>query len=66
MDRKEFFEWLNTCPTHKFNITFEEHEFVTICFPVEDDEDDEAKRLEEFDRAADNAIWDRLETEGVV
>ena len=45
MDRKEFFEWLNTCPTHKFNITFEEHEFVTICFPVE--EDDEAKRLEE-------------------
>ena len=38
MDRKEFFEWLNTCPTHKWNITFEEHEFVTICFPVEDEE----------------------------
>ena len=65
MDRKEFFEWLNTCPTHKFNITFEEYEFVTICFPVED-EDDEAKRLEEFDRATDDAIRDRLETEGVV
>ena len=27
---------------------------------------DEAKRLEEFDRATDDAIRDRLETEGVV
>ena len=29
-------------------------------------EDLEAKRLEEFDRATDDAIRDRLETEGVV
>lgn len=27
---------------------------------------DEAKRLEEFDRATDDAIRDKLETEGVV
>jgi len=67
MDRKEFFEWLNTCPTHKWNITFDDHAFVTVGFSVEDDdEDDEAKRLEEFDRATDDAIRDRLETEGVV
>jgi len=39
MDRESFFEWLETCPTHKFNITFDEYEFVTICFPIEPDTD---------------------------
>jgi len=34
MTRKEFFEWLETCPTHKFDITFDEYEFVTVCFPT--------------------------------
>ena len=42
MNRKEFFEWLETCPTHKFNITFDEYEFVTVCFPNNEEEEEEA------------------------
>jgi hypothetical protein len=40
MTRKEFFEWLETCPTHKFNITFDEYEFVTVCFPTIEETDE--------------------------
>ena len=73
MDRKEFYEWLNTCPTHKWEVTWDSTEgedgqpasgFIQVSFPTH--EDDEAKRLEEFDRATDDAIRDKLETEGVV
>jgi|TARA_R110000787_G_scaffold65016_1_gene146575 hypothetical protein len=43
MDRTEFFDWLEDCPTHKHNITMDEDEFITVCFPVFDkDEDEEA------------------------
>ncbi len=41
MTREEFFEWLNTCPTHKYNITFDEFDFVTVCFPTEEVEEKE-------------------------
>jgi hypothetical protein len=47
MTRKDFFEWLQTCPTHKFDITFDEYEFVTVCFPTDEllEEEDEEVTL---------------------
>ena len=42
MTREEFFEWLNTCPTHKHNITFDEYDFVTVCFPITEEEEEPA------------------------
>jgi len=42
MTREEFFEWLETCPTHKHNITFDEFDFVTVCFPIEEKEEESA------------------------
>tara|TARA_R110000851_G_scaffold184550_1_gene333903 strand:+ start:240 stop:365 length:126 start_codon:yes stop_codon:yes gene_type:complete len=39
MDRKEFFEWLTTCPTHKWEPIFDEHSFVAVSFPVKEDEE---------------------------
>tara|TARA_R100001369_G_scaffold46689_2_gene73029 strand:+ start:1241 stop:1372 length:132 start_codon:yes stop_codon:yes gene_type:complete len=43
MDRKEFFEWLETCPTHKWDITFEsslgEDGHVVVTFPIEEEEE---------------------------
>ena len=34
---------LETCPTHKYNITSDEDEFTTICFPVFDADEEEDK-----------------------
>ena len=33
MTREEFFEWLDTCPTHKWEITHEEYGRVVVSFP---------------------------------
>jgi hypothetical protein len=44
MTREEFFEWLNTCPTHKFvwEMTAEGDEYVVVSFPItEDDEEND-------------------------
>ena len=38
MDRKEFFEWLNTCPTHKFEIQFDMVGFIHVSFKVDEEE----------------------------
>tara|TARA_B110000196_G_C20579410_1_gene401262 strand:- start:211 stop:333 length:123 start_codon:yes stop_codon:yes gene_type:complete len=40
MDRKEFFEWLETCPTHKWELIFDERDFVAVSFPVQEEESD--------------------------
>lgn len=41
MTREEFFEWMNTCPTHRWDIAQDEYGFVRIIFPInEEDEDD--------------------------
>ncbi len=40
MDRKEFFEWLETCPTHKWEITHEEYGHVVVSFPTDEEEDE--------------------------
>jgi len=36
MSRKEFFEWLETCPTHKWESTYDEYNFVSVDFPIEE------------------------------
>ena len=41
MTREEFFQWLNTCPTHKWEIVHDDSDFIRVVFPVEEDEDEE-------------------------
>ena len=41
MTRKEFFEWLNTCPTHKWECTADEFDFVAVSFPIIEDEEED-------------------------
>ena len=49
MDRKEFWEWLATCPTHKkeegvrWYETTDEFGYITVKFKVEDIEDEETE-----------------------
>ena len=38
MDREKFWEWLATCPTHKYEAK-DEFGYVTVTFKVEEDED---------------------------
>jgi hypothetical protein len=38
MTREEFYEWLNTCPTHKWEITADEFSFVAVSFPTKEEE----------------------------
>tara|TARA_R100001463_G_C3399177_1_gene207814 strand:- start:17 stop:151 length:135 start_codon:yes stop_codon:yes gene_type:complete len=42
MTREEFWEWVNTCPTHKFE-SIDEYGYVTITFRINEEEtiDDE-------------------------
>ena len=39
MTREEFFKWLNTCPTHKWDITADEHGYVVVSFPNYEEEE---------------------------
>jgi hypothetical protein len=41
MTREEFFEWLNTCPTHKWDVTADEYGFVSVSFPTIEEEEEE-------------------------
>jgi len=41
MTREEFFVWLDECPTHKWEVTTDEYEFVSVNFRVEEDEEEE-------------------------
>ena len=41
MTRKEFFEWLETCPSHKWEVTTDEYEFVVVSFPTTEEEETE-------------------------
>ena len=43
MDRQEFWEWLATCPTHKYEAT-DDFGYVTVSFkvPEEEETDDDA------------------------
>ena len=41
MSRKEFFDWLDTCPTHKWDIIEIEGEYCRVLFPIDDDEEED-------------------------
>ena len=41
MTNEEFFEWLDTCPTHKWEVMAHDNGYVNVCFPIEEDEEDE-------------------------
>ena len=34
MNSKKFVEWLETCPTHKWEVTAYEEDFVVVSFPI--------------------------------
>ena len=44
MEREEFFEWLNTCPCHKWEVVFDDAENLWVSFSniFEYEEDDDA------------------------
>ena len=39
MTREEFYEWLETCPTHKWETTADEDDFVAVSFPITEEEE---------------------------
>jgi len=41
MSRKEFFEWLNTYPSHKWEIISDEFGNTRVLFIYDEEEDDE-------------------------
>ncbi len=46
MNKKEFFEWLETCPTHKWEVNDEFGDigagYIVVSFPTQEDEEDES------------------------
>lgn len=45
MTRHEFYEWLDTCPTHKWEITYDDSEFISVSFPIEETKEGEDDAL---------------------
>ncbi len=41
MGRKEFFEWLNTCPSHKWEIISDEFGSTRILFIYDEESENE-------------------------
>ena len=50
MTREEFFEWLETCPTHKWEVNWDSTEgedgqpasgFIRVSFPTHEEEEEE-------------------------
>ena len=46
MDKKEFFEWLETCPTHKWEVNDEFGDgfgagYIVVSFPTEEEDEEE-------------------------
>ena len=39
MTREEFFEWLDTCPTHKWKITVDDYGYTVVYFPHNEEEE---------------------------
>jgi len=42
MDRQEFFEWLETCPTHKWEVNDEGEGYIVVSFPTQEYEENES------------------------
>lgn len=62
MDRQEFFEWLETCPTHKWEINDEFGDigagYIIVSFPTEEEEVGE-----DFCQACEDGTCSELTTE---
>ena len=43
MDRKEFWEWLATCPTHKYETEEAFFGYITVTFKVKEEEEEAAE-----------------------
>ena len=41
MTSEEFYEWVDTCPTHKWEVIAQDNEYANVSFPIEEDEEDE-------------------------
>jgi len=41
MERDEFFEWLETCPTHKWEVTYDSTDYISVSFPVSEVEEED-------------------------
>jgi len=38
MNEKEFFEWLETCPTHKWEVNYSDEDGCTVIFKLQEEE----------------------------
>ena len=41
MTREEFFEWLDTCPSHKWNTHLDDYGFISVGFTIDEEEEDD-------------------------
>jgi len=41
MNIQEFQDWMDTCPTHKWEVLSDEDGYIRILFPVSDELDEE-------------------------
>jgi hypothetical protein len=67
MNKKEFFEWLETCPTHKWEVNDELEftdvlEYIVVSFPTEE-EDEEEEVGEDFCQACEDGTCSELTEE---
>jgi hypothetical protein len=65
MNKKEFFEWLETCPTHKWEVNDEFGDigagYIVVSFPTEEEEEEEVG--EDFCQACEDGTCSELTTE---
>ena len=41
MTRSEFFEWLDSCPSHEWQVQLDDHGYISVSFAVEETEETE-------------------------
>ena len=41
MNREEFWAWLDTCPTHKWDVVQIEGDHCRVLFPLDEEDDDD-------------------------
>ena len=52
MNRQEFFKWLNACPTHKFEIVYDDYNGVYVNFTIADEPNPYVPHEEEKDEVS--------------
>ena len=52
MNRQEFFKWLNACPTHKFEIVYDDYNGVYVNFTIADEEENNGTNPHRYGCAA--------------